>query len=234
MTTPIYKSVKSAVLDRIRSGDLAFGDPLPCEASLAEEFGCARLTVHRALRELAEEGYVERRRRAGTRVATRASRGVQMSIPRVEDEVFARSAVYRYERLSRALRVPPRNVAEAFAQAPDRKALHVLCRHWADERVFQIEDRWINLAAVPAAAGQPFRHFGPNRWLLQHVPFSDVMHEISAVAAEAADAGILGVAAGYPLLRIDRKTVAQGTCITAVCLKHPGDLFSLRSDPACG
>lgn len=234
MTKPIYKAVKAAVLDRIRSGDLAFGDPLPCETTLAEEFGCARLTVHRALRELADEGYVERRRRAGTRVATRASRGVQLSIARVDEEVFARNAVYRYELLSRSIRVPPPEVAEAFGIPKGGDALHVLCRHWADERVFQIEDRWMNLAAVPAAAEQPFKHFGPNRWLLQHVPFSDVMHDISAVAAAPPDAAILGVQEGHPLLRIGRKTVSKGTCITLVCLKHPGELFSLCSDPVAG
>ena len=36
---------------------------------LAAEFGCARSTVNRALRELAEAGFLERRRKAGTRIS---------------------------------------------------------------------------------------------------------------------------------------------------------------------
>jgi GntR family transcriptional regulator, histidine utilization repressor len=233
VTQPIYKAVKAAVLERIRSGDLAFGDPVPCEADLAKEFGCARLTVHRALRELANEGYVERRRRAGTRVATRASRGIRMSIARVDEEIFARNSVYRYELLSRTIALPPPDVAEAFEQTGG-SALHVLCRHWAGDRVFQVEDRWINLHAVPAANDQPFQHYGPNRWLLEYIPFSDVQHEISAVAADRSDAHLLEVQPGHPLLRIGRKTVSQGASITVVCLKHPGELFSLCSDLHAG
>ena len=230
MAKPIYKAVKTAVLDRIRSGDLAFGAQLPCEADLAEEFGCARLTVHRALRELADEGYVERRRRAGTRVAMRASRGVHLSIARVDEEIFARNAVYRYELLSRRSATPPAVIAEAFGTGAN-PALHIRCRHWADDRVFQIEDRWINLEAVPAAKGQPFQHYGPNRWLLENVPFSDVHHEIGAVAADRSDAEALCVPAGHPLLRIFRRTVAGNRCVTLATLKHPGELFSLSSDP---
>ena len=42
---------------------------IPGEEALAREFGCARATVNRALRDLAEAGVLERRRKAGTRVA---------------------------------------------------------------------------------------------------------------------------------------------------------------------
>ncbi|MCV2873070.1 GntR family transcriptional regulator [Defluviimonas sp. WL0050] len=231
MTKPLYKAVKTTLLDRIRSGDLAFGDPLPNDADLAEEFGCARLTVYRAMRELADEGYVERRRRAGTRVATRASRGVQLSIARVDEEIFARNAVYRYERLLREKAVPPAAVVTAFALKAGQKALHIRCRHWADDRVFQLEDRWINLEAVPEAAERPFLHYGPNHWLLEHVPFSEVHHDISAVCADAADAEGLKVAVGHALLRLGRTTVSKAGCITVADLKHPGELFSLCSDP---
>lgn len=234
MAGPIYKTVKSTVLARIRSGELAFGAPLPCEEDLAEEFGCARLTVHRALRELADEGYLERRRRAGTRVATRASRGVRLAIARVDEEVFARNAVYRYELLTREVVAPPADVAAALALAKGRSALHVTCRHWADARVFQFEDRWINLDAVPAAAAQAFLRFGPNRWLLEMVPFSDLHHEIGAVAADAADAALLEVPVGHALLQIRRRTLLQSDGITVVRLAHPGELFSLSSDPRTG
>ena len=68
MSRTSYLDVKAVILGRIRGGELAPGDTVPGEAALAGEFGCARVTVNRALRELAEAGVVERRRRAGTRV----------------------------------------------------------------------------------------------------------------------------------------------------------------------
>ncbi len=228
---PLYKHVKKQMLDRIRSGKLGFGALVPCEADLAEEFGCARLTVHRALRELADEGFLERRRRAGTRVAQRASRGFQLSVSRVDEEVFARGEVYRYELITRVAATAPNPVASAFGIAPGAEMLHVVCRHWSNDRVFQTEDRWINTDAIPAAADQPFRHAGPNRWLLDNVPFSEVRHEIAAVAAGPEEARLLKLDAGHPLLQIRRETGWQGRSVTVAVLNHPGELFTLTSQP---
>lgn len=228
---PVYQIVKARMLDRIRSGKLGYGTLLPCEKELAVEFGCARLTVHRALRELAEEGYLERRRRAGTRVAARASLGLHLSVPRVDDEVQARGKVYRYELLERQAQHPPQDVADAFGLVSGAKALHVICRHWANDRVFQLEDRWLNPEAVPNALDQPFVHLGPNMWLLQNVPFSDVSHEIAAAAATEVEAGWLDIAPATALLQIRRRTVWQGRCVTVASLSHPCDQFSLVSSP---
>ena len=52
----------------IQSGIWKQGCLITVEAALAKEFGCARATVNRVLRELAQEGILERRRKAGTRV----------------------------------------------------------------------------------------------------------------------------------------------------------------------
>ena len=72
MTAPVltsWQAVADEVLARIRRRDWAPGDLIPNEVDLAGEMGCARTTVNRALRHLAEAGYLERRRKAGTRVA---------------------------------------------------------------------------------------------------------------------------------------------------------------------
>ena len=63
-----FRDVKTFVLNEIRQGRWRPGDLIPKEQELATRFNCARMTAHRALRELAEEGVVERRRRSGTRV----------------------------------------------------------------------------------------------------------------------------------------------------------------------
>ena len=65
----LYRDVKAEILKRIRRRDWATGALIPAETALAAEFGVARATVNRALRELAEEGVLDRRRRAGTRVS---------------------------------------------------------------------------------------------------------------------------------------------------------------------
>ena len=47
---------------------------IPVEAALAKEFGCARATVNRSLRELVQERILEHRRKAGTSVVTPVGR----------------------------------------------------------------------------------------------------------------------------------------------------------------
>jgi GntR family transcriptional regulator len=67
------KQVYLVLRDRILCGALAFGTKLPTENELAEAHGVSRVTVRRALGELADERLIERRRSAGTRIIYRPS-----------------------------------------------------------------------------------------------------------------------------------------------------------------
>jgi GntR family transcriptional regulator len=67
------KQVYLVLRDRILSGAVSFGARLPNENELAEFHGVSRVTVRRALGELARERLIERRRSAGTRVIYRPS-----------------------------------------------------------------------------------------------------------------------------------------------------------------
>lgn len=69
-----YVDVKNAILKRIHDTVWAPGSLMPGEVALSEEFGCARATVNRALRELASDGVIERKRKAGTRIKSSPTR----------------------------------------------------------------------------------------------------------------------------------------------------------------
>ena len=67
------KQVYLVLRDRILSGASSFGAKLPTENELADLHGVSRVTVRRALGELARERLIERRRSSGTRVIYRPS-----------------------------------------------------------------------------------------------------------------------------------------------------------------
>ena len=69
------KQVYLVLRDRILGGAVGFGDRLPTENELAEVHGVSRVTVRRALGELARERLIERRRSAGTHVIYRPAPG---------------------------------------------------------------------------------------------------------------------------------------------------------------
>ena len=55
-----YRDVKSAILGRITEGKWPPGALIPGEVELAQAFGCSRATVNRAMRELSDEGLLDR------------------------------------------------------------------------------------------------------------------------------------------------------------------------------
>ena len=88
-TTTSYRTIKADLLTRIQAGEFPPGTRLPDEIDLAERFGVARTTVARAMRELVDDGLIERRRKAGTRVRLAPLRQARVKIPLVRDEIGA-------------------------------------------------------------------------------------------------------------------------------------------------
>ena len=224
-----YKQVKEHVLERIRSGEWRPGELIPKEEALALNFGCARMPVHRALRELADAGVVERRRRSGTRVALQTSRNTTLEIPRVDREIEATGAHYRYQRLSRRQQSADVAVRERLVLSSRTRVLHVQCLHFASDTPFQFEERWINLDAVPEALEQSFKATPPNIWLLEHKPWSRVEHVIRATNATADVAQKLELNEGDALLVIERRTWSDDEVVTFVRQSHPGQFYTLRT-----
>ena len=50
---PAYEQVKAFIKQHIGSGQWRPGDPVPSETALMQQFGISRMTVNRALREIA-------------------------------------------------------------------------------------------------------------------------------------------------------------------------------------
>ena len=65
----LYQQVKEHVLRKIAEGAWRAGDRVPSEQELVATFGVARMTVNRALRELAEQGSIVRVAGVGSFVA---------------------------------------------------------------------------------------------------------------------------------------------------------------------
>ena len=84
---PVYQNIKTEMRECIQTGIWKQGGLIPVEAALAKEFDCARTTVNRALRELAQEGILERRRKAGTRVVMPVGHSANFEIPRILLEI---------------------------------------------------------------------------------------------------------------------------------------------------
>ncbi len=68
--SPLYHKIKNHILERIKTGEFEVGDMLPPERELADHYGVSRITVKRALLELANQGIIVRRQGKGTFVSS--------------------------------------------------------------------------------------------------------------------------------------------------------------------
>jgi GntR family transcriptional regulator len=71
ITKPLYLQLREILVDLIESGELAPGEVLPGERTLAEMYDISRVTVRRCIGNLVEEGYVVRIQGKETAVAKR-------------------------------------------------------------------------------------------------------------------------------------------------------------------
>ena len=62
----LYKQIRLDIERRILTGEWPPGHRIPFEHELMARYGCSRMTVSKALSELAQADLIERRRRAGT------------------------------------------------------------------------------------------------------------------------------------------------------------------------
>jgi GntR family histidine utilization transcriptional repressor len=211
-----WQAVRTEVLRRIRARIWRPGDAIPHEEALAEEFGCARATVNRALRQLAEDGLLDRRRKAGTRVTLNPSRKAKLDIPVLRVEIEGKGMRYFHELVSREIAAPPLAIRARLQAKPGEEYLHLVALHLGDDAPYVYEDRWINLAAVPKARKVDFTEISANEWLVRNVPFEGGEIAFSAIVAGKRDAAILCCAQGDGLMAIDRITRRSGQVVTAV------------------
>ena len=224
-----WQGVRGEVLRRLNSRVWEPGDLLPTEAALAAEFGCARTTVNRALRDLASSGLLDRRRKAGTRVALNPTRHPVLRIPVIRQEIEGRGHAYGYALRSRRMAVPPAGMRARLDVEPGVPLLHLTALHHADGKPYMYEDRWINTALLPAALAVDFDVLGANEWLVANVPFSGGDFRFMATGASRAEAEMLACAPGEALFVIDRTTHGDhGSATTARLTFAPGYRMSAQ------
>lgn len=225
MSSPsLHQRILGDIEGRILSGALPPGARIPTEQELAATYDCSRMTVSKVLTMLANAGLVERRRKAGTFVRQPSSQAAILEIHDIKAEVLALGQAYRFELMRRAPRGGDRDFPGGRGGG---RLLEITGRHFAGRKVFCLEERLINLKAVPQAETEDFVDVSPGRWLLDTVPWTEAEHRIHAAGASRVEARALGVDIGTPCLVVERRTWRGKIPITLVRLLYPGDAHRL-------
>ena len=204
----LNQRIRSEIEERILSGEWPPGYRIPFEHELMEQYDCSRMTVNKVLTTLAENGLIERRRRAGSFVARRSPEQefVTLEIPDIGLALGGRQRRYAYRLLSNAARRADPAIYNEVALAGDGELIAIDGVHLADERPVGVEHRLLNAASVPEALTMDFTSVPPGTWLLNEVSWTRGEYRISAEGASAADAALMECAPGTPCLVIERRT----------------------------
>lgn len=223
----LHERILGDIKSRILSGKWPPGYRLPTEMDICLEYDCSRMTASKVLSQLAKEGLIERRKRAGSFVLRPHSQSAVLEIHDVRTEVEATGREYGYRLLHRCVREADNHDSAWLGDAPQGQILILQAIHLASGLPFCYEQRTLNLAAVPEAEGADFGSIPPSAWLLERVPWTTAEHEILAEGATGDIAGLLGIATGQPCLVVQRKTWNTDRPVTIVRLTYSGDTHSL-------
>lgn len=222
----LHERIRKGLENRILSGELKPGDRIPFEHELMEQFSCSRMTVSKAVTELVNRGLIVRRRRAGSFVAEPPSDSTMLDIPDIQADLQQRGKAYSYRLLKRRVRAPLKARQVELDLARGSEILEVISLHSSDGKPYAHECRLISLEAVPDARTADFVISPPGSWLLDHVPWSQAEHRISAIPADADMTTLLDVPDGSPCLLLERRTWHDQNPVTYVRQTFPGDRHS--------
>ena len=203
--TSLHRQLFLVLRDQIMQGLFPDG-ALPKEEALCERFGVSRITVRRALADLAAQGLVERRHGRGTFVSFDLP--LQRAAPSLSVLESLRKTAQ--ETQVRVLEVeqggPPPEVASLLLLAPGAKAVHALrLRSEIGGPPALLTDVWVPLDVGQRVTAAALKKKALYEILMaQGIQFGRVVQEISAVVADPVRAGLLQTEVGSPLLRLVR------------------------------
>jgi len=228
-TVPLYLGVKQMILARISAGDWPPGRRVPSENELVAELGLSRMTINRALRELANDGVLTRVQGLGTFVAEGKGHSSVFEVRNIAEEIAERGHSHsaRVLVLDR-VKVTP-ELSDTLGLPLGAEAFHSLIVHAENDIPVQLEERYVNPETAPDYLAQDFAEVTPNHYLSSVIPWTEAEHEIEAVLPANWEAKLLAIARADPCLAIRRRTLAGERIVSTVRLLMPGGRYRVSS-----
>ena len=203
--TALHRQIFVVLRDEIRRGVLAPGQALAKEEALCTRFGVSRITVRRALADLAAIGLIERRQGIGNFVRhdvpaprQRPTLSLIDGLRRTADETDV--TVLGVERA-----VPPVEVADLLQLSPGEVAVRAQRMRSIAGVPVMLTDSWVPMALGKRVTAAALRKRPLYEIVLgQGVVLGRIVQELSAVAADPATAERLRTEVAGPLLKLVR------------------------------
>ncbi|MFH1524428.1 MAG: GntR family transcriptional regulator [Chloroflexota bacterium] len=203
---PYYIQLIDILKEKVQLGNWVPGDQIPGEQDLCELYGVSRTVVRQALRELELEGIINRRKGKGTFI----------SPPKISEGLVQKLTGFYQDMVERGLKpgtkvlhqnVSPSNekVAHFLNIHPGEKVIDIQRLRFIDEEPIQLVTTYIPFEICPALATVDLTNRSLYEYLEKEsgVFIAKGRRYIEAVLANEAEAALLGIGRGAPLLMLD-------------------------------
>ena len=203
--TLLHRQLFLVLREQILQGAFAPKGTLPKEEDLCEHFGVSRITVRRALADLATLGLVERRHGLGTFVRQGLSLARLAPDLGLIDELKKQARETQVEVLQCERAPPPDSVATLLQLEGEEQAVHAVRLRSLDGVPVMLTDAWVPARLRKGVTASSLRRMALYEVLLaQGIKFGRVIQEFTAVIADPVHARRMRVEVGAPLLRLVR------------------------------
>jgi GntR family histidine utilization transcriptional repressor len=223
----LYQQVKQHILERIEKGELSAGDRVPSEHKLVDALGVSRMTVNRALRELTEEGVLERSQGVGTFVAGQKPFSGLLEVLNIADEIERAGGVHSCDVHLLAEEKAPPAVARALEIQTGGAVFHSIFVHKNGGVPVQLAERWVNPAVGPDYLKHDYTKITPHQYLQEVAPLQEAQHVLEAILPDKTTQKLLKIGAREPCILLLRRTWALGQVATDNRFIYPGSRYRL-------
>lgn len=230
---PLHYQVRQRLMDAIAEGAVGPGDALPTELELARQAGVSRSTIRQALGVLEQDGLIERRAGRGTRVVEPPLQQELSHLTGFAEDMLALGLQPGARTLNSETLPATARVAEQLQLKAETPVVRIERIRLGDGQPILFDISYLKpdvgdrLAAEDLTARPIFSLLEEDYGIL----LDEADYRIQAVAAAPYIAQALGLAAGDPLLMIERTTyTVDGAPVDYENLYYRGDrmAYSLR------
>ena len=211
--SPLYGQIKLLIVQDMQAGDWKPGEMIPSEFELAARFGVSQGTVRKAIDDLAAENLLTRRQGKGTFVATHAEQHHALPLSAPGRRRRQRPRLQRRLLHCRRVRAGA-DIARPLELKSGDPVVFVRRLLLAEQRPVVLDDIWLPGRLFKDLNAERLSAYEGPMYALFEAAFGVQMiraeEKIRAVAADGEAAALLEVAAGSPLLSVERRSLTYG------------------------
>lgn len=225
---PIYLQLATQLRRSIASGELDVGAALPSERLLSERTGASRVTIRKAIEQLVQEGLLARRHGSGTYVSGRIEQAGE-ALTSFTADAKRRGDAPGSVWIFRSVSLPTADEADILDLPPGQSVARLGRIRLIGEEPLAIEH-----AIVPDRLLPPIDAIGDSLYAALDIKRCRPVRgqqRLRASVATPIEAGLLSIAEGCGVLRIERRTfLADGTPVELTRSTYRGDRYEFVTE----